>query len=432
MNNIDININLFNSYQDFSRFLEEIDPTGLITRIEFKNTFPDLYEKYRLLKKTGIIRKRLNLPVLSHYPQEYINANKQKPLIRLSEIQKYITDNDIKNPTELLKINPGVYERIVKYDLAEVIKYKSRKMTTTEIQTYDTLEKIEEFVLKNKIKHRNDFAERFEGMFNQYRRLKKLYNSDISFYLDGTSSDLERDVIKHLYKYSIGFTTQFSFPGFIKNKSPYRYDFWIKGTNILIEAQGPQHFRTLEQNIRDGFITSDDYISADIVKNEYAASQGFKVYYYSTYINEYNKYGSKFKIYFNMEELLLDAGFDTTKVDPDYENKFNNNQELLREQAREEIQNYINANGISYFKDLGDYKKIVVRYKLRSELIYCEDLDKVDLSWIKSVEDINRFLQENKIKSTRDLLNLSKLGSSVCCKIYRNGWLKDIQYYKEE
>ena len=75
MNNIDIN--LFNSYQDFSRFLEEIDPTGIITRIEFKNTFPDLYDKYRLLKKTGIIRKRLNLPVLSHYPQEYINANKQ-------------------------------------------------------------------------------------------------------------------------------------------------------------------------------------------------------------------------------------------------------------------------------------------------------------------------------------------------------------------
>ena len=98
----------------------------------------------------------------------------------------------------------------------------------------------------------------------------------------------------------------------------------------------------------------------------------------------------------------------------------------------EEIQNYINANGISYFKDLGDYKKIVVRYKLRSELIYCEDLDKVDLSWIKSVEDVNRFLQENKIKSTRDLLNLSKLGSSVCCKIYRNGWRENIQFYKEE
>ena len=129
MNNIDVN--KFTSFQDFSRFLEEIDPTGIITKTEFKNTFPVLYEKYRSLKKEGIIRRRLNLPVLNHYPQEYINANKPKPLIRLNEIQKYITDNDIKNPTELLKINPGVYERIVKYDLAEVIKYRSRKMTTT-------------------------------------------------------------------------------------------------------------------------------------------------------------------------------------------------------------------------------------------------------------------------------------------------------------
>ena len=427
-----IDINLFNSFHDFSKFLEEIDPTGVITRYEFKSTYPDLYERYRLLKNSGIIRERLKLPVLSHYPQEYINANKPKPLIRLNEIQNYIIDNDIKNPTELLKINPGVYERIVKHGLAEIINYKSRKMTTTEIQTYDTLEKIEEFVLKNKIKHRNDFAERFEGLFKQYKRLRKLYNSDISFYLDGTSSDLERDVIKHLYKYSIGFTTQFSFPDFIKNKSPYRYDFWIKGTNILIEAQGPQHFRTLEQNIRDGFITSDDYISADIIKNEYANSQGFKVYYYSTYINEYNKYGCKFKIYFNMEELLLDAGFDLTNIDPDYEIKFNNNQEILREQAKEEIQDYINKNNISYFKDLGNYKKIVIRYKLRSELVYCEDLDKVDLSWIKTVDDINKFLLENKIKSTKDLLNHSKLGSSICKVIYRKSWLKDIQYYREK
>lgn len=430
MNNIDIN--LFNSFYDFSKFLEEIDPTGIMTRYEFKSTYPDLYERYKYLKKSGIIRERLKLPVLSHYPQEYINANKPKPLIRLSEIQNYIIYNDIKNPTELLKINPGVYESIVKYGLAEIIKYKSRKMTTTEIQTYDTLEKIEEFVLKNKIKGRNDFAEKFEGLFNQYKRLKKLYNSDICFYLDGTSSDLEREVIKNLYKYGIGFTTQFSFPGFIKNRLPYRYDFWIKGTNILIEAQGPQHFRTLEQNIRDGFITNDDYISSDIIKNEYAISQGFKVFYYSTYINEYNKYGSKFKIYFNMEELLLDAGIDITNIDPDYEIKFNNNQEILRKQAKEDIQNYINTNNISYFKDLGDYKKIAIRYKLRSELVYCEDLDKVDLSWVRTVDDVNKFLKENKIKSTRELLNFSKVGSSICYIIYRRSWLKDVQYYKEE
>ena len=133
-----------------------------------------------------------------------------------------------------------------------------------------------------------------------------------------------------------------------------------------------------------------------------------------------------------MEELLLDAGFDLTNIDPDYETKFNNNQEILREQAREEIQNYINDNNISYFKDLGNYKKIVIRYKLRSDLVYCEDLDKVDLSWIKTVDDINKFLSENKIKSTKELLNFSKTGSSICHIIYRRSWLKDIQYYKEE
>lgn len=60
---------------------------------------------------------------------------------------------------------------------------------------------------------------------------------------------------------------QKSFPG-LKYKRSLRYDFYLPGLNLLVEADGPQHFDESSGNF------SREILIRDTIKNEYAQKEG--------------------------------------------------------------------------------------------------------------------------------------------------------------
>lgn len=422
-----MNLENFKTISDFNIYLEKIDPDGVLTKSEFKRDHRELYNYFIKLKTEKILPKKTRLALFNKNSRVIY---KNKSITRLKQFQQIIDENKITNPTNFIKFNSSLYEAANCFGYLKFLIYSNRKMSHESCLQFNTLEKIQKFILENKIKSRNEFFTKYEGIFKQYKKLKKETGEDIRFYLDGVSSELEREVLKYLYKYGINFSMQYSFSNFIKNKLPYRYDFFLKDFNIIIEANGPQHARTIEENIKAGFITNEDYIQTDKIKYNFAMEKGIKVYYFS--LNKYKpifeKYGYFKKVYYDLDELFTSLEIPLREVS-NWEESFNNLEETLKITCIEEIQNYIDDNKIKFKKDLPSklqYK--ISKFQIMEKLKFFSE--KPNISFILSREDAQKYIIDGKFRSFKELKNRSEESKLISFLIRRKKWTK-FKYYSE-
>lgn len=293
---------------------------------------------------------------------------------------------------------------------------------------------LQEFITKNKI---NNITKLRKLNNNYYLNYLYYYKSGKSILFNKTfvESAQEYRLVQELVKFGVtNITTGYVFPEFIKNTRPYRFDILLEDYNLFIEVNGKQHFNDeISKNYWKNWRT--DTQEDDIIKKDYAESKGFKVMYFTEYSEVYNLYGYFSKVYTNVKDLLNDAKIpikENINFIKDFEDlSVRNIKEPSREELIDKIQNYITDNKIlspwQLKKKKSVYLNYIYEYKIRDEIsFYNQNLKSYNYRNIKSVDDINKIVFENKIVGSRDLRKSKYSGLEEIAKYHK--WT--IVYYR--
>ena len=208
--------------------------------------------------------------------------------------------------------------------------------------------------------------------YNQYREFRKTEKKNLVFkYVNGASIG-ERKIMRELDSRGIAYMNQFTFDGFIKNKSRYRYDIFLPdyGENgIILEIHGSPHFydekRAATKTFKERFLKYGDIHENDEVKYNYAVNEkGIPVYYFTYDKPAYRRFGYQRKVYTDIFEL-----FDVIGIIPTVISNFTDNQYVV-----ECIQNFVNKFKIKNYSSLkvlnSQYAYRLKMLGLRDKIIY--------------------------------------------------------------
>lgn len=302
-----------------------------------------------------------------------------------------------------------------------------------------TLEEIQEYVRKNRIKNKSSMRARYK------RALRVLEKKDpsisIKFNTLLVESSGEDFVIRKLIYYSIkNIKTGLVFPELIKNTRPCRFDILLVDYDLIIEVNGKQHFGAGEAALDYWKDIDRNQQDIDKMKKSFAEKLGFKVVYFSLYKKEYEKFGYFDKVYFDVEDLLIDNNIPLN-INKDFEKsleEFSITQvkSKSRDSIKNRIQDYINLNNISSPTELKKKKSVLLnliyKYNLRTEIEFVRD--KYDPAKINSIDDINRILKEKNILTltlfkTKLVSLYSKFSHNIITKKRPNGKWKSEELY---
>ena len=266
--------------------------------------------------------------------------------LMVDNINEYLNKNNIKSPAQLRKENPQLYDviyrRLAKEDLPK-LDFPNKIRSYTE---YNDFESIQRFIEDNNVINKKDLHNRFPGLYIKYNELKNFWERDISFIKSNLTSIGEKYIAVELIKRGVYFITQKTYPD-LKNKESLRFDFYLPKYNILIEHQGEGHFGK-------GKYYTEDVINSDILKHDYAEKNNIKLYYYTIYKSDYNKFGYMYDVITEIQDLIdnIDSNLKILKnseqLVKDYFSKdisyFNNLIKDLKIENKEEL--YIKEQSI--------------------------------------------------------------------------------------
>ena len=201
----------------------------------------------------------------------YIQRN-WSDLTTLKDFQDYIDNNPkIKKLSQFKKLNRGrlrflelgLYFNDLKFDLPT----KSRRNW----EKYDSLEKIQKFIDDNSILTSSIFTRDYEGLFLKSKKLgifKKLK------FPKKFKSRLELEIEKFLIANNINFISQKVF----KDISNLKFDFYLPDYNIILEPGGEQHFIPIKR--WGGEEKFKRYQKYDLMKYNYCLNNGITILYY--------------------------------------------------------------------------------------------------------------------------------------------------------
>ena len=298
-----------------------------------------------------------------------------------------------------------------------------------------SLDELQSIIFKNKINNAEKLKKFNLDYFNDY-----LYyfsrGDNIIFHKTFVESAQEYRLIKNLVKYGIiNITTGFYFENFIKNTRPYRFDILLDDYDTIIEVNGKQHFnndisKDYWKNWRSN--TQED----DIIKKKFAESKGYRVLYFTEYVSTYQEFGYFDKVFTNIEDLILNGLGLSLEINPNFRQDFEelsvkNTKELTRDQLVNKIQKFIIDNKITKPAELKikkpGYLNYLYLYNLRDDIVFFNEKSKsYNYRDIKTVEDINKIVFDNKIVGNRDLRRSKFSGLSQIAKYYN--W--KISYYR--
>ena len=276
-----------NTLDDFNKFIEEND---IKNPSELEKRFNGVYNKARRL---GISDKLI-------YPER---KNDWNYLNTLDDFNKFIEENNIKNPKEFKKRFRSVYSRAHRLGILDKLIYPERKLNNWNY--LNTPNDFNKFIEENNIKNPKEFCERFGGVYSRARRLGIL--GDL-IYCKGKKeqSSWEVDIyniITNIPEF-IDPKRQVTFKN-CKNKRKLPFDIVFSLPNdkiIIIEIQGPRHY---SQEFGE-----ENYIPVrknDLIKYRWAKGQNNVYLFYFSKPNYHLGENSYFHyIYTSEEELLND------------------------------------------------------------------------------------------------------------------------------
>ena len=334
------NWNHLNTPDDFNKFIEE---NNVKTPEDLKKRFGSVYNKTRKLNilKDLIFENRYNdwsylntiddfnkfieenniknptdfkkrfgsvygraqrLNILKDLIFENRLINDWSYLNTIDDFNKFIEENNIKSPTDFNEKFGGVHDRARRLNILDELIYPERRNNWDHLNTSDDFNK---FIEENNIKGRGDFSIKFSGVYNKSKRLGLLDNL---IYCKGKKEKSSWEV--DIYDIII------NIPEFInpkrevkfkdcKNKRELPFDIVFSlpnGKIVIIEIQGPRHY-TRE-------FGEKKYIPVrknDLIKYRWAKEQNNVYLFYFSKPNYRLKENSYFHyIYTSEEELLND------------------------------------------------------------------------------------------------------------------------------
>ena len=138
--------------EDFNKFIEEnkISNPG-----EFRRKFKSGYNKACIL---GLLKDLVY----------ETRTNNWSHLNTPDDFNKFIKENDIKNPKDFAKRFIGGYVRASKLNILDKLIYPERKNNWSHLNTPDDFNK---FIEENDIKSSRDLIRRFGGVYNKANKL---------------------------------------------------------------------------------------------------------------------------------------------------------------------------------------------------------------------------------------------------------------------
>lgn len=431
----------FNNYDDFINFLK--DHNEIKTIKDFKTNHGNLYYKYIKLRQRGIITKEL--PLISKRKSYNLNTDYKS----LNDFQEYINEFKLSSANEFREKNKSLYNRALRLGYYKKLNFIGK----INYNNFDSLYKIQNFVIENNISSRKELKLKYVSIYRRYIKLvKENPNDDIIFKTAIVSSTYEKLFLEVLVYYNILFKSQFIIKD--DNGKIYRYDFFLKDYNTLIEIHGRQHFEP--DKVKDIFSDCDNIRNNDLAKYNLAKEKEYKIYYFTYDKASYERAGYFTKVYTNIDDLFNSAGIPMN-VNNNYKEDINNvfkflyreNDNIIYKPIEEESSNNYKEDKIDLHKFLvlDDFNKFINERKIRSveelkqkyksihskaeRLKLCRDLNYYESSEttreLRSIDDANRFILNNKVVSLSSLRNLF---DHVYYKAHNKKWINDLVFYE--
>jgi hypothetical protein len=280
------NWSYLNTPDDFNKFIKEND---IKNPKDFKEKFGSVYTR---AYKLDILDKLI-------YPEK---QNNWSYLNTPDDFNKFIKENDIKNPKDFKEKFGSVYDKARRLDILGKLTYPERQNNWKHLNTLDDFNK---FIKENNIKNPKELEKNFKGVHTRAQRLGIL---KYLIYCKGKKekSSWEVDIYNIIVGISIFINPkrEVTFKD-CKNKRELPFDIVFSlpnGKIIIIEIQGPRHY-TRE-------FGEEKYIPVrknDLIKYRWAKEQNNVYLFYFSKPNYHLNENSYFHyIYTSEEELLND------------------------------------------------------------------------------------------------------------------------------
>ena len=276
-----------NTVEDFQKFIDE---NNIENPRDFKDRFISVYNRLVFLNLTNSV----NYKNILNRDLSYLNTKE--------DFQKFINKNLIKNPTNFRDRFKSEYGRLVRLGLNKTVTYPNG---CNDWSFLNTVEDFQKFIDENNIESSTDFRNKFASVYEKLKRSK--FTREVHYLKN--SSEFDSSWEKRLYTLLIN-----SFP---KNKIEHhvklencvykhKLEFDIKvdtnnGLFILIEIQGPSHFKPIYDE--------DSYkaqIKRDEEKYKYCETNNIKLIYFTYDESLINEYGYSHYVYSDENMLIKD------------------------------------------------------------------------------------------------------------------------------
>ena len=428
----------FNNYQDFIDFLDKYPEVKEFSIRHFNQMFPVINAKYDLLVELGVIDP-ITQPLTDLLGEETRNYTYGNTIYKtLLDFDTFIIQNNVIDKSDLRNRFPAMFYRAQRLGYINKLHFPG-KLTYND---FDNMQVIQEFVDEFNIQTRAELRRDYITIYRRYSKIKKSVGGELVFKSGIFESSHEKRLFDWVNENS---DIQLVPQVYIEN---YRYDFVVYGTKLIIEVHGPQHFDPVRAKEAYGI---ENQIEKDLNKYQVAVNNGYNIIYFSyvkeSIINNSNYFSSVLRNETDLLEIIQKENYiprSTKKINNDSNRRYN-----FYNYEKEPVEK--SEKTISWeLESLSNFNKFLQQEKISSPailkknfkyhhgyaerklwipyLIYYTEPGSIGVSKnYKSIEDIQKVIDERKIKSQADLMRVS---SSLVSVARKNKWLDKLKYYK--
>lgn len=194
----------------------------------------------------------------------------------IKSIQEFIDSNNINSPKELKESFINLFWKIHQLGISDKIVYKNKR-NYRDLKSFSTLESFQKFLDDNNILSAQEFHDSDYGLYQKAGRLKLL---DKLKYKYKKRSKTEIAVEKELLKFYSFVEIEKEFDWLI-HKSNLSLDVYIPELKIAIECQGEHHFIPIDRfGGEAGYLKQ---VERDKIKKDLCIEHGITLLYYSDF-----------------------------------------------------------------------------------------------------------------------------------------------------
>ena len=371
----------------------------------------------------------------------------------LEQLQKFIDQHDVQNPKDCSERFPRIYDKIIRKKFGQKIKYPNRLSGRGLPILYTTLEDFQELVNKNNICSAKEFEEKFPTDFHRMsrsgyaRKIVYCETEEERFIIENkiiSGADMERRFLKiyRRFKY-LGFNcTEFSyyiipkvkkefpkkekkikpdpFPDFINLEDFQKYiddNKIVSGKNFR-DINSKLHYKAQKL----GYISRIKYYPKPKVHNykvhpELTTLEAFQDFIDKNNIQNAKDFANRFYSVYDMISSRLGNGMaEKLKYPKPFVSK------LAEYKTLEDFQRYVDENKIRNISDLKQknyslYIKISGK-KLTNSIVFENDR-------MKSVDDFQKYIDDNNITRPKEFRYEHK---TIYNLAYKLGILNNLKY----